>query len=287
MVNTEVNLAPANAGPRYDPITLAVVGHNEATTLARALRHCQDAAGPRDRVVFVDSASTDGSPGVAAEAGVECWPASLGKGNAIAEALRRCNTEWIVFFDGDIQASEHNIAAVLASECRQTDTAMVVGDFDDSNPGGILSNTWGIYEPLMAELFPEIGDSFGSKPLSGFRAVRIDVVPDLSMVPSDFGVEAFLNIAAGLDGRGVTVTKIGSFQGPFRYKPYMGVEIGAGVLDAAHRHGRIAGSARPQWDAWVLSVAEVVASFRGDAEDRERFLIDLEAARQRPFPSAS
>jgi hypothetical protein len=57
--------------PREEPFTLAVVGRNEAGTLARVIEQAQRAAAPGDRVWFVDSASSDDSAEIARRMGAE------------------------------------------------------------------------------------------------------------------------------------------------------------------------------------------------------------------------
>lgn len=265
-------------------ITFAVVGHNEAETLGPVLVEALAARGDGDRVVFVDSASTDASALIAAGLHVDVIPAPLGKGAAMREAMVRIDTPWTVFLDGDLGDSEHAIPERLAACVRShPDACLVAGDFH-APVRGVLSNTWGIYEPLVAALFPEAADRMGSKPLTGFRGVARDLVADVAAVPDDFGVEAHLNVLAALDGRPVRRCELGWYVGPFRYKPFMGVEIGRAVLDLAAREARIAAADRPAWDGWVLGVAEVVATFRGDVSDEERYLAELARARSRPMP---
>jgi glycosyltransferase involved in cell wall biosynthesis len=74
-------------------LTFAVVGHNEAERLHVAVQQARAAAGPRDEVWFVDSASTDDSCARAAALGARVVPAPRGKGRALAAALAQCPTE--------------------------------------------------------------------------------------------------------------------------------------------------------------------------------------------------
>ena len=64
------------------PFTFAVLGRDEAPRLAYPLRQALAAARPGDEVVFVDSASRDGSRAVADSLGVPTVPAPAGKGAA-------------------------------------------------------------------------------------------------------------------------------------------------------------------------------------------------------------
>ena len=179
-------------------IAFLVVGHNEVSTLRHALLEAVHAATTDDEVIFVDSASTDGSADVADSLGVPRLSAPLGKGAAMRAAIEAARQPWLVFLDADLVGSERNIADTLATSVRGADPAgLILGDFEDKHPG-ILSSTWGIYRPLVGRLFPEVKDEAVSKPLTGFRAVRSEWVSDVGALPDDFGVEARLNIDAWL-----------------------------------------------------------------------------------------
>lgn len=267
-------------------MTFAVVGHDEALSLDRMAELILGAgtAGPR---VFVDSASADGSAEVALRCGLEVWPAPVGKGAAVREALTRCDTEWILLLDADVTRSQRNIPDVLAraAVAGARSLGMVVGDFADLDPGSPLSNTWGIYEPLVAALFPEVAGRCGSKPLSGFRALRLDAV-DIAAVPDDFALEAWMNIEVAMSPYEIEVVPIGWQEGRFKYKPRMGREIADGVLDQAVRRGRLTPQRRADWDQWAESVIGVVAGYHGEPEERPAFLERLGRARDRPLPSS-
>jgi glycosyltransferase involved in cell wall biosynthesis len=265
-------------------MTLAVVGHNESATLLTACAQAAAAARPQDRVVFVDSASTDGSGAVAREAGFPVVDAPLGKGAAVRTLLQQAETDWVVLLDGDLLDSERSLAAPLAEAVRADPSASaVLGDFVDRVPG-VLSATWSIYEPLVRALFPEAAGRFGSHPLTGFRAVRKEALGPLDDVPDDFGLEAHLNIRTARSGHPWSVVDLGWYEGRFLYKPTMGAQIGRAVLDEAVRTGSLSGARRPDWDAWVAHVVHVIAGYRGEPDGREAFVERLGRARERPLP---
>src|SRR3954447_26004346 len=110
-------------------VTFALMGHRASESVAAGTAKSRKAAGPDDRVWFVDSASTDDSAARAAALGVEVVRAPLGKGRAMAFALARCTTEYIVFIDGDMESSSENVAGQLRAAVDATGAAMVVGSF--------------------------------------------------------------------------------------------------------------------------------------------------------------
>lgn len=262
--------------------TFCVLGHNESPTVLRALAMAQSAASVDDIVVFVDSASDDGSAALAAEAGYQVIAAPIGKGRAVRAALKATATPWVCLLDADIHRADRNIALTLTERARDNDADMIVGDFNEPGVPSILSNTWGIYEPLTSALFPEVVGIYGSKPLSGFRVLRTSL--DLPDVPDDFGVEAYLNIAVPLHGKLSAVTPIGEYEGRFLYKPTMGLEIARPILDTATRIGRLSVHRRGEWDDWVTTVVNTVAEYRGRAASRDEYLVQLRQVINRPLP---
>lgn len=266
------------------PITIAVVGHNEAKTLLNACLQASEAAGSQDRVVFVDSGSDDGSADVARRASYEVVEAPLGKGAAVRELLTRIDTAWAVLLDADLVGSERNLALPLVEAVRADPAAAcVLGDFVDRRPG-VLSCTEGIYRPLVRALEPAAAD-LGRHPLTGFRAVAVEPLGDLSEIPDDFGLEAHLNLRAARSGRGVSVVELGWYEGRFLYKPFMGREIARAILNEAERAGVLSARARPEWDVWVDQVVDVISGYRGDGDyaEYERQLLAV-ADRAMPHP---
>lgn len=261
--------------------TFAIVGHNEEDTVGNVIQQACAAAKPGDRVLVVDSASTDATATSARRAGVEVLTGPIGKGAAMAVAVEAARTEWICFLDADLVDAENNIPGLLRAAATGEQVDQVVGDFE-CGLGVILSNTMGIYEPLVAALFPEIAGRLGSKPLTGFRAVRRGFLPPL--LPAGYGVEAEINIHIALSGGRSVVTPIGLFTGKFKPHPMMGEEVADAVLDAAERHGRLAPSARPAWQAWVDGVIDVISTSRVEPERQRAYLDRLLAAARRPLP---
>ncbi|MGH3695811.1 MAG: glycosyltransferase family 2 protein [Pseudonocardiaceae bacterium] len=262
--------------------TFCVLGHNEAPTVLRALTMAKRAANPDDIVVFVDSASDDGSAALAAEAGYQVITAPIGKGRATRAALEAATTQWTCLLDADIFRSDWNIALALAKRSRDNDIDMVVGDFTEPGMPSILSNTWAIYEPLISALFPEVVGIYGSKPLSGFRALRTSL--DLPDIPDDFGVEAYLNLVVPLCGKRSTTTPIGKYQGRFRYKPTMGFDIADAILKTATHTGRLTTHRRAEWDTWVAGAVETISKYRGQLSVRDEYLARLREVASRPLP---
>ena len=264
-------------------ITFAVVGHNEGRTLGVALADARQAAEDGDQVWFVDSASTDGSAGLAASLGVEVVSAPLGKGRALRAAIARCETPYICFLDADGESSRADIALALRGALSSRDLDMVVADF--AWPAKrFLSATSGVYRPLVGALFPEALDRYGSMPFSGFRALRADV--ELGELPPGFGVETYLNLACVVGGMRTEVVHVGTYDGPVRPHRELGLEVAAVILDLAERHGRLNAVMKPLWERWVDEVVTVARTQPGPGDEVGDYPERLAAAAARPLPPA-
>lgn len=266
------------------PITYAVVGRDEERTLEIALRQALEAARPGDSVWFVDSASVDGSAGIAQRLGVEVLRAPLGKGGAVAAAIERCDGGPLCLLDADIESSSCNIAAALRDEWLETGADMVIGDFDWPERRELSIST-GIFGPLVGALFPEHLDSLMLQPLSGFRL--IDTSFPLGQLPAGYGLECHLNVqVSGLGGR-IVWTDLGTYHGPVLYRPTMAPDISAAILDVAVAQGRISLSERREWDAWVVPVLDVIATLpSADEAGLDGYRERLTAAAAMPMPIA-
>jgi glucosyl-3-phosphoglycerate synthase len=264
--------------------TFAVVGHNEAPTLAGALERARAAAEGGDRVWFVDSASQDDSAAIAARLGVEVVSAPLGKGRAIATALERLDRGSICFVDADVQDSAHNIPELLRRAAAVSDAEMIVGQVDAGTKRG--SATIGVYRPLVGALFPEATEPAMIKPLSGFRVLRAEV--DYGDLPDDFAVETHLNIAVALAGGRTELCPLGAHRGPLRYHQHAAIaaQVATTVFDLAEAHGRLDPQRRREWEAWLEPVLELLRDQPAAGQDDTEFLAHVHALARRPLPAA-
>jgi glucosyl-3-phosphoglycerate synthase len=260
-------------------ITFAVIGHNEAPTLEYSLNQAAEAAMAGDVVWFVDGASTDQSATIAKRQKIKRIRAPIGKGRAMRHAIEQCETEFICFIDADLLQSTHNLVLAMAESVRTNNSDMVIGDFDDGSLPGV---TIGIYTPLIANLFPEAANRYGSKPLSGFRAIRKR--QDLGQIPNDFGVEAHLNITLALAGANTSICPLGFYEGRFLYKPHMGIEVSSAILDLAVSSGRVEAAQRPTWEEWVSGVVEHLTGYQGNIAERPSIENELLRLAARPLP---
>ncbi|WP_169734141.1 glycosyltransferase family 2 protein [Hamadaea tsunoensis] len=261
--------------------TFVIPAHNEQDTVATVVSQALQAAHQGDRVMVVDSASTDGTAGKAAAAGAEVLAGPIGKGAAMNAALRVIDTQWVCFLDADLGSSPENVPALLRAAAVNGTADHIAGDWEYADPGTILSNTFTLYEPLVSRFFPEVAGRLGANSLTGYRAVRRRYLN--SVLPNDFGVEAHINITVATAGGTCAVQHLGVIASRFRHKPAMGSEIAAAVLRLAVSSGRLDARDRPMWNEWVIEGVAAIAGIDA-AGGRSQALAGLFAAIRRPMP---
>ncbi|MDN3020344.1 glycosyltransferase [Streptomyces sp. S.PB5] len=265
--------------------TFVIPAHDEEATVATIVGQAMAAAQPGDRVLVVDSGSTDATARRAREAGAEVLHGPLGKGAAMQLAVSEVDTEWVCFLDADLVKSEDNVAALLRAAAAGGTADHVVGDYEYDHPGTVLASTFTIYEPLTARFFPEVG-FHGANALTGYRALRTRRLR-AAPLPSDFGVETFLNISVALAGGRVDVCHLGVIGSRYRFHGgSMAAEIGTMILNLAEARGRLDASDRPEWDEWLRTGVAAIASNTAD-QGRSAMLHRLFSTVRRPMPATS
>jgi hypothetical protein len=264
--------------------TFAVIGRDEAQTLAGVVEQALQAAEPGDRVWFVDSASQDESASIAARLGVERIDAPAGKGRAMAVALERCETRYICFVDADLFEWSRNIPATLRATLVETGAEIVIGTFNSDRRRVV---TPALYWPLADALFPDYGRQPGPVPISGQRA--FDTTVPVGTLPAGYGAETHLNLAFGAAGARFAEADLGVVRGPLR--GYANVEecmlaVTAAMLDFAIGCGRLDAELRPAWERWVRDVLDVIAEQPRPGAPDQQHLERVIAVAARPLPPA-
>jgi glucosyl-3-phosphoglycerate synthase len=260
--------------------TFVIPARNEQDSVATIVGQACRAAQPGDRVLVVDSGSTDATGQHAAAAGAEVLRGPPGKGAAMAAAVADISTEWVCFLDADLISAEVNVPATLRRAAADGRADHVLGDYEYLEPGTILASTFTIYEPLVAEFFPEVG-ALGANSLTGYRAIRRSYLDGL--LPTDFGVESYLNISIVMAGGSAAVCHLGVIGSRFKYKHDMCREIARSILDLAVAHHRLDPGDRATWNSWVDGGVPAIRAV-GGGNGHSASLAGLFTAVRRPMP---
>ena len=132
--------------PVADHVGAVAIGRNEGERLVRCLASLR---GRAERVVYVDSGSTDGSVAAARAAGAEVVELDLSRPFTAARArnagfARLCDIApdigFVQFLDGDCELAEGWIDAALAALAAEPDIAVVCGRRRERHPEASLWN---------------------------------------------------------------------------------------------------------------------------------------------------
>jgi len=154
-----------------------VIGRNEGAQLKNSLRSVQAADLP---IVYVDSGSSDGSPALAQDLGVEVHVLDPGKPFSAARARNEGlghvieywpGSKYVLFLDGDCVLDQHFPAAAVAKFDEDADAAAVTGHLSERSPEA------SIYNRLCAiEWRSPAGRIENFAALGGIMAVRVSAI---------------------------------------------------------------------------------------------------------------
>jgi cellulose synthase/poly-beta-1,6-N-acetylglucosamine synthase-like glycosyltransferase len=126
-----------NPIPTAPLLSVVIIGRNEGPRLERCLRSvfAMDHPGGEFEVIYVDSASTDGSPDLAAKMGARVIPVTPGRPTAALgrnAGWRSSSAPYILFLDGDTILHPGFVAASLAE--LKDEIATVCGNRREIHP---------------------------------------------------------------------------------------------------------------------------------------------------------
>lgn len=164
-------------------LSIILPAKNEAAALAGLLPKLR-ATHPEAEILVSDDGSSDDTPALCAQHGVQCLssPYSMGNGAAIKRGARAARGDVLVFMDADGQHDPADIARLLAKLDDGYD--MVVGARDWSGQAGVGR---GVANSLYNALGSWITGFDVADLTSGFRAARADKFREfLHLLPNGF-----------------------------------------------------------------------------------------------------
>ncbi|WP_256392236.1 S-layer glycoprotein N-glycosyltransferase AglJ [Natronoarchaeum rubrum] len=165
---------------------------DEAATIGDVIDEFRDLG--YENVLVADGGSSDGTREIAEDRGARVFVQSgSGKGQAVREALRRVDAEYVLMLDGDGTYRPADAEALL-EPLREGRASHVIGDrFAEMHPdamsglnrfgNGIINSAFGVVHHR------DLGDI-----LSGYRAFTTESVERLDLVADGFGIETELSV---------------------------------------------------------------------------------------------
>lgn len=144
MIDEPATTSPASPEPPLDALTVTVLTFNNARTIERTMRVSKSLT---DRILVVDSGSTDGTQEIVRAHGGEIierpWPGYIAQKQF---ALEQVQTPWMLSLDSD-ESPESDLAASIREAVRQDDAS--VAGYD------VNRRVWWAGKPLVHTWQPE------------------------------------------------------------------------------------------------------------------------------------
>jgi GT2 family glycosyltransferase len=166
----------AIAGGRTSPICLSMIVpvYNNPQDLRECLSALIASAYPGSEIIVVDDASTDGTPSVAAQMGVQVLQLARNVGPAAARnyGASRAQGELLFFVDADVVVARNAVHRVVRLFTEHPDLAAVFGSYDARpRAKGIVSQ----YRNLLHHFVHQNGNPEASTFWAGCGAIRRSV----------------------------------------------------------------------------------------------------------------
>jgi len=170
-----------------DDVCVLVPTYNEAAAIASVVEGFR--ARGFENVLVVDGGSTDGTREIAADAGARVIQQSgSGKGQAVREAVRQIDAEYVLMLDGDDTYRPDDAAAML-EPLRTGRAEHVIGNRFADMADGAMTRLNQVGNRLINGAFGVIhGRNLGDI-LSGYRAFTRESFERLSLSADGFGIE--------------------------------------------------------------------------------------------------
>jgi len=193
-------------------VTVLVAAYNEAPVIGNVVRDALRAV-PGGEVLVVDDGSTDGTAGVATDAGARVieLSANSGKGLAVRKGLIEAHGQVIVLIDGDGQDDATEIPRLL--EALRPDVDLVVGSrfIGRFEPGAITPfNHWG--NRFLTWVINRLFSTALTDTQAGFKAVRTQTLRRVNLRAHRFDIE--VDLLLGVLRAGGHVVEVPVRRGP-------------------------------------------------------------------------
>jgi dolichol-phosphate mannosyltransferase len=194
-------------------LSVAVPSINEVENLRNLLPRLKDVLATlrcRYEIIIVDGGSTDGTADIAAAHGAKVvMQGGRGYGDAIREAIRQANGEYILTLDADLS---HDPSFIPQMWAERRKAALVIASRYVENGSARMPWTRYILSRLLNTTFAAILSLPFRDLSSGFRLYRANVVKGLELLSVDFDINQEILVKVVAEGWSV-------LEVPFAYEP--------------------------------------------------------------------
>ncbi|MFC6086516.1 glycosyltransferase [Sphaerisporangium aureirubrum] len=261
---------------RGGPVSVVVPAHDEEQTVAEVVTAAYAGLrvlGVEGEVIVSASGCTDDTAHVAARAGARVVESPLGKGNAVIAGVEAATGKIICLVDGDLlyYGDPPLVALLVAPLLHGTADATIA----DLYWRPVYPQLWlhGFFAPLAGRLFPELLPKAGSTPWSGQRAAPRELWP--SALPDGFTADLALLLHWNDTGARLRPVIADDWVNPQRPKPDLMAREFAVLVRHAIERGRAAEDQLPALERWFAAAHELMARYRPEHDDPQRFEIGL------------
>lgn len=261
---------------RDGEIAIIIPAYNEMATVGDVTGQALEALRileVKGEVIVAASGCTDNTAEVAAEAGARVIETPIGKGAAVAAAVRACQADVICLADADVcYFGDVPLPAILLSPIMSGLADATIADLP-WRP--VYPHMWlhGFFIPLAGRLIPELLPQAGTTPWSGQRAAVRALWPD--DLPEDFSADLALLLHWHAQGARLRPVLADDWTNPQRPKTGLLEQEFRILVDYAIRHGRLSSEARPALKMWFDDVYRLMAAYQPGVDDPEKFEQDL------------
>ncbi|MGE5381727.1 MAG: glycosyltransferase family 2 protein [Methylocystaceae bacterium] len=173
-------------------VTVVLPAYNEEKLITSTLRSVK-AAGFAHRILVIDDGSADRTAELAASESVEVITLhpNRGKGGALNYAATLVDTPVVIFLDADLGDTAGE-AALLLEPIMTGRADLTIARF----PPAIKKGGFGLVKNLARSAIKRAGGPYMESPLSGQRAMKIEVMQALMPFASGYGIEMGMTLRA-------------------------------------------------------------------------------------------
>lgn len=173
-------------------VTVVIPAYNEEKTIAETIRAIRQGS-QVDTILVVNDGSSDSTSALAKNEKVQVLDLcpNRGKGGAMNAALEYIHTDVVAFVDGDLGPAAGEVSKIL-TPVLNGETDLCIASFPPPKKKG----GFGLVKGTAARAIRKAGNIESHAPLSGQRAMTIEVLKAVTPFREGYGVELGMTLRA-------------------------------------------------------------------------------------------